>query len=108
LLQHYEDILSAELIDRPKDSNQNIIAQKDPKTRRFQMDQLLKAALEKAVKLTKIEITLGSAVGVVLSIKEPVGSALQPVPVAAFAWTGVCYALVVCHLRTVLRESLLL
>jgi hypothetical protein len=57
------------------------------------MDDLLKTGLKQTEKLAKIEKNFGVAIGIVLSIKDAIGGALQPVPVAALAWTGVCVAL---------------
>jgi hypothetical protein len=44
-------------------------------------------------KLAKIEKNNGDAINIALSVKEAIGSALQAVPIAALAWTGVCVAL---------------
>ncbi len=91
LFDLYEKILSLDL-GGSKDAQRNIIEQ-DPTQRRVQMNRLLDAGLEKTARLGSVEKNIGVAIQIVLSVKEVVGSALQAVPVAALAWTGVCVAL---------------
>jgi hypothetical protein len=96
LLHYFEKIPSKELV-KAKDDDENVINQKDPKKRRSQMDELLEVGLEKTEALAKAESNIGSTVKVVLSVKDAIGSALQPVVIAALAWTGVSFALLVCY-----------
>jgi N-terminal domain of NWD NACHT-NTPase len=91
LFKLYESILSREL-DSSKDAKGNVIEQNREK-RRSQMDYLLDTGLEKTAKLINVEKNIGDTINIVLSVKEAVGSAIQAVPIAALAWTGVCVAL---------------
>ena len=93
LFNFYETILSLELADGSAKVEGNVIEQSDWTKRAPQMDQLLKTGLDKTEKLANVEKNIGVAINIVLSIKDAVGSALQPVPVAALAWTGLCVAL---------------
>ena len=92
LLKYYEELLSRDLGDSQK-GTANGIEQTDRAKRRSQMDGLLHRGLEKTAQLTEIENNIGVAVDVVLSVKETIGTALQAVPIAALAWTGICVAL---------------
>ena len=92
LLELYETILSRELDDSSKEAKRNVI-ETDPAKRRSQMDRLLNTGLDKTERLAKVEKNIGVAINIVLSVKEAIGSALQPVPIAALAWTGICVAL---------------
>ena len=89
LFELYETILSHEL-----DSTEggNVIEQNRTR-RRSQMDRLLNTGLDKTARLVHVEKNIGDAINIVLSVKEAIGSALQAVPIAAVAWTGVCVAL---------------
>jgi hypothetical protein len=93
LLMLYETMLSCELDDSLKETKENVIEQRDPVKRRSQIDCLFNAGLDKAQKLVNVEKNIGDAINIVLSVKEAIGSALQAVPIAALAWTGVCVAL---------------
>lgn len=98
LVQAYEKILSRHLRDRDPASDsdvdeENIIAQDDPGARRAQMNQLVTSGLAKIKRETKIKESLDKGVQVVLSAKDIISSAIQTVPQAALAWTGVCVAL---------------
>ncbi len=92
LLELYETILSRELDDSSIEGKKNVI-ETDSAKRRSQMDLLLNTGLEKTKKLAHVEKKVGVAINIVLSVKEAIGSALQPIPIAALAWTGVCVAL---------------
>lgn len=91
LFELYETILSRDL-DISENVKGNVIEQ-DRTKRRSQMDRLLNTGLDKTARLVHVEKNIGDAIKIVLSVKEAVGSALQAVPVAAVAWTGVCIAL---------------
>jgi hypothetical protein len=93
LVELYETILSHELDSSSKGTKGNVIEQTDQPKRRSQMDRLLNTGLDKTKKLAKVEKNIGDAINIVLSVKEAIGSALQAVPIAALAWTGVCVAL---------------
>ena len=71
----------------------SVIEQTNPTVRRSQMTQLVKLGLMKTQREAKVKDIVGNALHVVLSAKEIVDSALQAVPQAALAWTGVCFAL---------------
>ncbi|KAL6816923.1 WD40-repeat-containing domain protein [Trichoderma camerunense] len=88
LIQAYEKILSNKL-DEATGSEQNIIAQHDAHTRRKQMRQLIYDGLNKTEKEAKVK----EVIGIVLSTKDIITNAVQAVPQAALAWTGVCVAL---------------
>jgi hypothetical protein len=91
LFELYETILSRDL-DSSEGAKGNVIEQNRTK-RRSQMDRLLNTGLDKTAKLGHVEKNIGDAINIVLSVKEAIGSALQAVPMAAVAWTGVCVAL---------------
>ncbi|PNP37257.1 hypothetical protein TGAMA5MH_10826 [Trichoderma gamsii] len=98
LVQAYEKILSRHLRDRdPASDNdideENIIAQDDPGARRTQMNQLVTSGLAKIKRETKIKESVDKGVQVIMSAKDIISSAIQTVPQAALAWTGVCVAL---------------
>ena len=98
LVAVYEKILSHEL--KQDDSSSvtselydNAIEQKILTTRRSQMSQLVQAGLKKTETEAKVKQGIGNAMQVVLSAKDIISSAIQTVPQAALAWTGVCFAL---------------
>jgi hypothetical protein len=98
VVQAYEKILSRYLRDRDPTSDssideENIIAQDDPCARRAQMKQLVTSGLARIKRETKIKESLNNGVQAILSAKEVISSAIQAVPQAALAWTGVCVAL---------------
>ncbi|KAH7629780.1 hypothetical protein B0T09DRAFT_136405 [Sordaria sp. MPI-SDFR-AT-0083] len=57
------------------------------------MTQLINAGLAKTEREVKVKESLGVAVDVVLSAKNTISAAIQAVPQAALAWTGICIAL---------------
>jgi hypothetical protein len=94
----YERILSRELKGGDSSSTnlelqKNEIEQKSPIKRRQQMSQLVEAGLRKTAGEDKVKQVIGEAMQGVLNVKDMIGWALQPVPQAALAWTGVCFAL---------------
>lgn len=94
----YERILSRELKGCGSSSTnlelqKNEIEQKNQTKRRQQMSQLVEAGLRKTAGEDKVKQVIGEAMQGVLNIKDMIGWALQPVPQAALAWTGVCFAL---------------
>ena len=92
LLDLYETILSHELSDSSIEAKGNLIETESAK-RRSQMDALLNTGLDKTKKLANVDKNVGVAINIILSVKDAIGSALQPIPIAALAWTGVCVAL---------------
>lgn len=70
----------------------NVIEQSRMK-KRSQMDLLLSTGLNKTARLSHVEKNIGDVINVVPPVKKAVASALQAVPIAAVAWTGVCLAL---------------
>lgn len=98
LVQAYERILSRHLRDRDLASDsdvdeENIIAQDDPGARRAQMRTLVTSGWAKIERETKMKESLDKGVQALLSAKRIISSAIQTVPQAALAWTGVCVAL---------------
>jgi len=97
-VDEYERILSRELMGGDSSSTnlelqKNEIEQKNPAKRRQQMSQLVEAGLRKTAGEDKVKQAIGGAMLGILNVKDMIGSALQPVPQAALAWTGVCFAL---------------
>lgn len=92
LVEAYEKILSRHL-ESERDIDANIIAQGNPGARRAQMKQLVTSGLAKIKRETKIKDSLDIGVQVILSAKDIISSAIQTIPQAALAWTGVCVAL---------------
>lgn len=98
LLHAYEKILSCSLHSdgfgsAVTQSQPNAIVQYDPDTRRRQMEQLVHTGLDKTAREAKVKEGLGSTMDIILSAKDTISSAIQTVPQAALAWTGVCIAL---------------
>jgi hypothetical protein len=97
LVDAYEKILSRQLQDGPgsavPESQPNTIAQTNSDARRRQMIQLIHTGLEKTAREATVKEDLGVAVNVVLSARNIISSAIQAVPQAALAWTGICLAL---------------
>jgi hypothetical protein len=91
LFKLYKTILSRDL-DSSEGMKENVIKQNRTK-RRSQIDCLLNTGLDKTARLVHVEKNIGDAINIILSVKEAVGSALQVVPIAAIARTGVCIAL---------------
>ncbi|KAK4220533.1 NACHT domain-containing protein [Podospora fimiseda] len=97
LVDSYEKILSQQLQEGlgskvPK-SQLNIIAQDEPERRRHQMIQLIHSGLDKIESEAKLKDNLKVPVDVILSAKNIISSAIQAVPQAALAWSGICVAL---------------
>jgi len=98
LVKAYEKLLSRELDDDasssvPFEFQANEIEGTKPEIRRSQMRKLAQAGLKKTEKEAKAKQKIGNAMQVVLSAKDIVSSAVQAMPQAALAWTGVCFAL---------------
>jgi hypothetical protein len=106
LLLAYEKIMSCNLphediIDSTvTKSTPNAIAQHDPDARRRQMEQLVHTGLDKTAREAKGKEGIGSAMDVVLSLKDTISFAIQAMPQAALAWTGVCIGLEVSSFAT--------
>ncbi|KAH0553451.1 hypothetical protein GP486_006481, partial [Trichoglossum hirsutum] len=97
LLHAYEKILSCNLHEddfgsAANKSQPNAIVQYDPDTRRRQMEQLVRTGLDKTAREAKVK-GLGPTMDIVLSATNTISSAIQAMPQAALAWTGVCIAL---------------
>lgn len=88
MVEFYEAILSREL----GSSEENVI-EHDRAMRRSQMDQLLNTGLDKTAKLAATQKSIVDVIAVLLSVKEAIGSALEAVPIASLAWTGLCIVL---------------
>lgn len=97
LVDAYEKILSRQLQDGPgsvvPESQPNTIAQNNSDARRHQMTQLIQAGLDKTAREAMVKDGLGVAVDVVLSVRNIISLAMQAVPQAALAWTGICLTL---------------
>ncbi|UKZ84837.1 uncharacterized protein TrAFT101_000727 [Trichoderma asperellum] len=111
LVDAYEKILSCHLCDRDPESDgdvdeENIIAQGDPGARRAQMEQLVTSGLVKIKREAKMKESLDKGMQVVMSAKEVIRSAIQTIPQAALAWTGVCVALeLFCNLTSATKAN---
>jgi hypothetical protein len=97
-VEAYERVLSRELkggdlSSTDLESQKNVIEDRDPKKRRSQMEDLIQAGLKKTDREDKVKQVIGEAMQGVLGVNDMIGFALQPVPQAALAWTGVCFAL---------------
>ena len=57
------------------------------------MERLVQASLEKTEREGKMKQTVVVALQGLLSLKDLIGSALETIPQAALAWTGVCFAM---------------
>jgi hypothetical protein len=97
LVDAYEKILSRQLQDGPgsvvPESQPNTIAQNNPDARRHQMTQLIHTGLDKTAREATVKDGLGVAVDVVLSVRNIISLAMQAMPQAALAWTGICLTL---------------
>ncbi|KAK4250921.1 NACHT domain-containing protein [Corynascus novoguineensis] len=97
LVDVYEKILSRQLQDGlgsvVPESQPNTIAQNNSDARRHQMTQLIHAGLDKTAREATMKEGLGVAVNVILSVRDIISSAIQAMPQAALAWTGVCLTL---------------
>ena len=98
LVKAYEKVLSHELYvtdssSIPSKSQENAIEQTNRAIRRSQMSDLVQAGLRKTERLAKAKEGVGNVIQVVLSANEIISSAVQSVPQAAAAWSGVCLAL---------------
>ena len=96
LVEAYEKILSsrASAIDSASETTepQNTI-DRNPEARREQMQKLIQDGLQKTNREAKIMQGIGKAANFVLSANDMISTAIQAVPQAALAWTGVCFAL---------------
>jgi hypothetical protein len=100
LVEAYEKILSSEIRENgpPSEASEasepqkNIIEQANPAARRTQMQKLIQDGLLKTAKEAKILRGASETIQVVLSAKDMIDSAMQTVPQAALAWTGICFA----------------
>jgi hypothetical protein len=98
LVDAYERILSQELEkddSSPEGSqlDENSIEQTNKDKRWSQMERLVQAGLKKTEWESKKKQTVGAALQGLLSLKDLIGSALETMPQAALAWTGVCFAM---------------
>ena len=97
MIDAYERILSEELKEDNSDPDltpyQNTIEQVDKTKRWSQMERLVQARLKKTEREDEFKQTAGEVMQGILSVNDVVSSALQAVPQAALAWTGVCFAL---------------
>ena len=97
LVDVYEKILSRQLQDGlgsvVPESQPNTIAQNNSDARRHQMTQLIHVGLNKIAREATVKEGLGVAMDVVLSARDIISSAIQAVPQAALAWTGICLTL---------------
>lgn len=107
LVKTYEKILSQdyEITPEPEQALENVIEQDDRTRRRSQMDRILRKVLLKTSKPAGVEGKVTDAIDVVLSLKEVIGNSLQPVPIAALAWTGVCIGLQVSKTQAKFRVN---
>jgi hypothetical protein len=57
------------------------------------MEQLVHTGLDKTAREAKMKEGLGYTMDTVLSLRDTISFAIQAMPQAALAWTGVCTAL---------------
>lgn len=96
LVKAYEKILSKDYEDSHEAvlEEENIIEQGDRTRRRLQMDRILRNILQQETTLPSgAESRVTNAISVVQSLKLVLDNGLQPVPIAAVAWSGVCIGL---------------
>lgn len=98
LVNEYETFLSSHLKDEHQSAkepqmNRNMIEQTNKDKRQLQMRWLAQSGLDKNELEHKFKQYVGVTLQGVLSMKDVVGSALQAMPQAALAWTGVCFAM---------------
>lgn len=110
IVEAYEKILSQDYETSPEEkrTQENVIEQDDWKIRRTQMERILQNILKDIPKPTGVKRIMTDAINVVLSLKEVISTSLQPVPIAALAWTGVCIGLQVIHCQDKYRFPALL
>ena len=97
LVSAYEEVLSRELSgNASREYQETTIEQTNPMARRSQMIQLVQTGLMKTEKEAKVKQAIRETMQPVLSAKDMIDSAVQAVPQAALAWTGICLALQVC------------
>lgn len=92
LVEGYERVLSQLEVTASEGATQNTIEQ-GRVGRQTQMQRLLKAGLKKTEKEAKIWAGAGAAVDFILSAKSVIDAAVEAMPQAALAWTGVSIAL---------------
>ena len=97
LVDTYEKILSRQLQDglgsTVPPTQPNTVDQNPPDARRHQMTQLIHAGLDNTAREAKIKERLGTTIQIVRSVKNAISSAIQAMPQAALAWTGICVLL---------------
>ena len=112
IVDAYERVLSQELIEDDSDHSlsfpNNQIEQADTAKRWSQMERLVKARLKKTEREDKYKQATGEVIQGFLSVKDAISLAVQAVPQAALAWTGVCFALQVDLLLTDMLRSILM
>ncbi|RKK90307.1 hypothetical protein BFJ68_g16492, partial [Fusarium oxysporum] len=97
LVGAYEKILSAE-VDRNKSTSATSESTKNEigssrETRRRQMQQLVKAGLDRTQKQASIKQGINEGLQAVQAVRGIVDKAVQAAPEAAIAWVGVCLGL---------------
>ena len=102
-METYEKIVSQKLDNddfKPGEleKEKNLVEQKDENMRRLQMEKIVIAAQTKTEKERIIKQNIGSVMQGALTLKDVISFAVQTVPQAALAWSGVCLALQVCLL----------
>ncbi|KAK4062292.1 hypothetical protein Trihar35433_9113 [Trichoderma harzianum] len=108
LVEGYERILSQYLQGHGSTTDSdtpppNAIIAESPDARRQQMNELIRTGLDKTAREAKVKDGLGTAMGIVLSLKDMVSAAISAVPQASIAWSGVCIALGV--LESAVKET---
>ena len=96
LVDAYETVLSQALTGHSlscQPLQQNLIEQMHIPKRRYQMDKLIQIGLAKTEKEARVQQNVGEVMDKILSVKDVVSSAIEVMPQAALAWTGVCFAL---------------
>ncbi|KAH8800439.1 WD40-repeat-containing domain protein [Xylogone sp. PMI_703] len=96
LVKEYEKILSQKLENgdlKGPQLHENSIEQVDINKRWSQMEQLARASLKKTERENEVKQVVNAALRGVTSLNALIETALQAIPQAALAWTGVCFAI---------------
>ena len=97
LVDAYETILSQALSGDNSGhqplQHKNSIAQTDISKRLSQMNLLIQTGLARTEKEAKVKQSVGEVMQKISLMKDVVSFAVQAMPQAALAWTGVCFAL---------------
>jgi len=80
-------------LDLRLDSKTQNLPNHDGAARQEQLRQLIRTGLQRTEKEARLKQGLGDSLGAILMAKDIINSAIQAVPHAALAWSGVCLIL---------------